>query len=74
MTKRIIETHVFGVQELKPLRGFPTGKVRIKMRNTEYAKFYVKTPEGIRQFVAKDYGDYWECSHEQGRNERRMKL
>ena len=74
MIKTIGEPHVFGVQTIKPLRGFPSGKVRIRMRNDAFAQIYVKTPDGIRQFVAKDYGDYWECSHEQGGNERRMKL
>ena len=74
MIKQIGEPHVFGVQELKPLHGFPAGKVRVKLRNNDYAKFYVRTPDGIRQFVAKDCGDFWQCSHEQGRNERRMKL
>ena len=71
MIKTIGEPHVFGVQKLKPLRGFPDGKVRIKMRNTAFAQIYIRTPEGIRQFVAKDCGDFWQCSHEQGRNERR---
>ena len=72
MIKTIGPKHVFGVREIKPLRGFPPGKIRIKMRNGCFTEFFVRTPDGIRQFVALDYGDYWECSHEQGRNERRQ--
>lgn len=61
---------VFGVPESKPLSGFPTGKVRLKLRNDDFAKAYVRTASGIRVFHLEDSGEHWIPALEQGRNER----
>ena len=62
---------VFGIQEIKPLRYFPEGRIKIRMRPTDFANAFVKSATGIRKFLIRDTGDAWEPSYEQGRNERR---
>ena len=61
---------VWGVQKPKPLANFPKGKIRLRVRNTDFARAFVKTETGIRQFIVKDTGETWEPMLEQGRNER----
>lgn len=62
---------IFAIREPKPLRGFPEGRVRLRLRNDEFARAFVRTPEGIRHFIVQETPDgFWEpvpgC--EQGRN------
>lgn len=59
---------VYGVCEPKPLKGFPEGKARIRMRNTDFVMVYVRTFDGIRQFVVRDDGENWIPGYEQGAN------
>jgi len=61
---------IFGVQNPKPLAGFPQGRIRLRIRNTDFARAFVRTPSGIRHFIVKDTGEKWEPMLEQGRNER----
>jgi hypothetical protein len=52
---------IFGIpEERKPLRGFKKGKIKIRLRNTEYAKVYIKTKDGIKLQYICDAGEYWE--------------
>ena len=63
---------VFGVKNPKPIVGAPEGRQRLRMRNTQAAKLFVKTANGIRSFVLKEDGDHWAVALEleQGANYR----
>lgn len=51
---------VYGIQEhVKPLREFPEGKVRIRIRAEQHAIAHVWTKEGIRAFRLEDCEDFW---------------
>ncbi len=61
---------VFGIpDEIKPLEGFPVGRVRLRLRPKEFAKAFVKTPTGIRQFLVEEKDGKWIPAYEQGCNE-----
>jgi hypothetical protein len=63
---------VYGVCEPKPIFGAPEGRQRLRLRNNNWAKLFVKTPTAIRCFVLEDCGDRWFCNPrlEQGKNMR----
>lgn len=63
---------VFGVCETKPILCILPGRIRLRMRNTTFARAYVKTSDGIRCFAIEDCGDTWlvRLDYEQGRNLR----
>lgn len=50
---------VWGIREPKPIFGAPEGQHRLRMRNTEAAKLFVRTVHGIRVFTLEDCGDRW---------------
>jgi hypothetical protein len=64
------EGFVFGMRPARPLRGFPAGRVRIRQRNTDYARAFVKTGDGIRAFIIAEQGGYWVPYAEVGANIR----
>jgi len=39
------ELFVFGLAEVKPLKGFPEGRVRVKLRSDEFAVALVRIPK-----------------------------
>lgn len=51
---------IFGIQEMKPLRGFPDGRVKIVMRGNDFVTAFVKTASGIRKFYVKKVDDHFE--------------
>jgi hypothetical protein len=51
---------MMGINEPKPARNFPPGRVRWIMRNDCLVKAAVRTPEGLRIFPVWDAGDAWE--------------
>jgi hypothetical protein len=59
---------VFGVSAPKPLNNFPHGKTRIRLRSNEFAKVYVRNPEGIREFVIQEKEGCWIPFSELARN------
>lgn len=61
---------VFGVKPRKPITGLPPGKVRLRMRASDFAKAYVRDSMGIRQFVLEDNGMTWAVGIEHGSNRR----
>jgi hypothetical protein len=61
---------VHGVREPKPIIGAPEGRQRLRMRSDSIAKLFVKTSDGIRQFVLEDCGQTWRACFEQARNLR----
>jgi hypothetical protein len=60
---------IFGMVRPKPLRGFPAGRVRLRLRCDAWASAAVVTRDGIRRFYLEDTGRYWRPGLEIGRNE-----
>lgn len=60
----------FGIVEPKPLRGFPSWRAKIKMRNEEFVRIYVKTANGIQCWIPKEENGFWVPGHNQGENKR----
>jgi hypothetical protein len=59
----------WGVQKPKRLRGFPKGRKRIRMRNQDYVRVYVRPAKGgIREFRVEERNGEWWAVHEQGAN------
>lgn len=64
---------LFGVHADMPLRGFPPGRARIRMRNDAFVVVYVKDGgKSIRAFHAKEVNGHLEPMHEFGANVRRV--
>lgn len=63
-------TLAFGVREPLPLRNFPPGRVRLRMRNRELMQAFVKTSDGIMEFIVKEQDGFWEPFAERNRNRR----
>lgn len=64
---------VWGVPpEIKPIKCDCEGRQRLRLRNTEAARLFVKTDSGIHHFILVDKGDHWfaDPELEQGRNLR----
>ena len=50
----------FGVQEPLPLRGFPPGRSRIRMRTNDLVRVYIRPPGGgIREFIVTPRDGAW---------------
>lgn len=58
--------YVFGVCQPLPLRGFPQGRIRLRLRKDSFAKAFVKSPTGIRRFLIGQRGAFWVPMYEQG--------
>jgi hypothetical protein len=65
---------VWGIpMELKPVTGLsemPHFHFRLKLRPKAPASVYMRTEDGLREFILKDCGDHWEPAFEVGRNYR----
>ncbi len=61
---------VYGVVAMKPMEGFPAGRMRIRMRNTDYVRVFIRPPEGgIRHFAIRENGSgVWVPAVEIGAN------
>ena len=69
MPAKIIEKNiVFGIMHIKPLHGFPNGRIRLRLRPNDFASVWVRTPDGIREFYIEDIGEKWIPAFEKGRN------
>jgi hypothetical protein len=64
-------SYVFGMADPLPLRGFPLGKIKTKIRAGVFAKVFVKTPSGIWGFYVKEVDGLWLPGPGFGRNESR---
>ncbi len=66
------KTLVFGAKDRLPLKGWPEGKVRIIVRNEDFVRGYVRSPDGksIRQFIVGEEDGCWIPRFEQGSNIR----
>jgi hypothetical protein len=72
LSRKPICTPVFGVCEKKPLCFFPSGRAKIRMRDEDFIRVFIKSKNGIRQFLVKECGDYWEPFCEQSANYREV--
>lgn len=63
---------VWGVKPPLPLKGFPSGRVKLRLRNTDFAQGFVKTADGIRRFYIAEVGGFWTPKFEQGANHREV--
>jgi predicted RNA-binding protein with PIN domain len=61
---------IWGFNDPKPLKDFPAGRVKLRMRNDDFLTAFVKTSDGIRQFIVKDAGDFWVPAFEVAANKR----
>lgn len=63
---------VIGVSDPLPLRNFPPGKIKLRLRNEGFAMAFVRDENGIRQFAIAEIDGHWEPGPEleQGRNVR----
>ena len=50
----------FGCAPPKMLRGFPPGKIKVRIRYNEFPMIYVRNDEGISCYYPKEAGDAWE--------------
>jgi hypothetical protein len=59
----------FGTGEPKPLKGFPEGKARLRIRSDDFVRVRIKTTNGIREFYPQEVNGFWVPFFEIGRNE-----
>jgi len=61
---------VFGenVTEQLPLKDFPEGRTRIRIRPAELVTVVVRTPEGIHMFTVREDEGFWTPGPELARN------
>lgn len=64
----LLGTCMYGVRPELPVRGFPPGRIRIRQRNTEFPRAFVKTANGIRHFIIAELDGHWVPYMEQGAN------
>lgn len=60
---------VFGIEDPKPPRGFPPGRIRWRIRHDYFVMARVKTADGIREYIIKEENGYWMPYLESGRNQ-----
>lgn len=60
---------VFGDSNPKPLKGWPEGKIRLRIRSDDAVKAFVRTSDSIRWFYVKEENGYWVPSYEIGSNQ-----
>ncbi|MHA3773662.1 hypothetical protein ACXR0O_19170 [Verrucomicrobiota bacterium sgz303538] len=58
----------FGATEAKELRTDLPGRVRIKLRNCEFPRAFVRHDGTTRHFMILDFGTHWELGQEHGQN------
>jgi hypothetical protein len=68
--KIIRKTFIFGFSEPLPLKGFPPGKTRIRIRADDWVRIYVKDNHGIREWVVEEQDGFWIPGFQQGANLR----
>ncbi|GEM_PF-4744956 len=62
---------IFGARALKPITDLPAGaKVRVRMRTGKIAVAFVKTADGITEYILLDNGDTWALGPRKAANAR----
>ena len=59
---------LFGVITPLPLKGFPKGRTRIRMRNNDIVKIWVRTEDGIEMWAPTEHDGYWKPKFKIGVN------
>ena len=73
MSAVVIGTNVpFGSGIKRPLAAFPKGKARIRIRNNDFVKVFIKTGNGIRGFYPEEKNGVWIPKIEFGSNHREV--
>ncbi len=52
----------------RPLRGFPEGEVRLRLRQGDFAQAFVRVPGGIRRFLVHEKDGHWQPFMEMAAN------
>ena len=60
----------FGSSDPKPLRRFPSGKIRLRIRKDDFVQAFVRTESCIRHFYVEEVDGFWQPCFEQGANIR----
>lgn len=60
----------FDIRDPLPLKGFPSGKYRIRMSPDSFVAVFVKTLNGISEFRVKEEDGFWVPFCEVARNLR----
>lgn len=58
----------YGLATILPLRGFPPGKARIRLREDEFVRIRIRTRDGIREFHPEIVDGVWKPLVESGSN------
>ena len=64
-----MRTAPFGVVEPLPLKDFPEGRHRLRIRQDDFVKVRIRTKTGIREFIPEIKDGFWVPYVETGRNE-----
>ena len=59
---------IWGVVRTKPIRTGLPGRIRIRLRNSDFGMAFVRHQGWTRHFILFDCGDHWELGLEQGAN------
>ena len=62
--------YVFGVKDRLPMKGWPAGRARIRMRGGAFVQCFVKTETGIRKFWILEKDGCWIPGPACGENQR----
>ncbi len=49
----------FGIVPILPLRDFPAGRARIRLRDDDFPRVHIKTPDGLRTFYPTEKDGHW---------------
>ena len=49
----------FGACEILPLAGFPKGRARIRIRDNDFVRVYIKTESGIKEYHVQEVDGFW---------------
>ena len=59
MAVTIHQTLAYGSKLPLPLRGFPSGQVKIKIRQNDFVYIYIRNEAGITKFAVTEKDGYW---------------
>lgn len=59
---------IWGIVSEKPVRTCLPGRIRIRLRNDDFARAFVRHQGSTRHFILFDFGDHWQIGLEQGSN------
>ena len=60
----------FGIVRKRPLRNWPDGRVRVRIRRGDFTTAVVRNRDGARKYLVVNVDGYWEPGEELGENWR----